>query len=359
MKRRPETPKISFGMIVLNGEPYLAHNLRALYPFAHEIIVVEGAYWAAKGHATPDGHSIDSTLEVLGRFQAEEDPRGIVQVVRRDDFWDGLTAQSQAYAERATGDYLWQIDVDEFYLPETMQRVIDELAADPSIAMMTFKAINFIYDIDCRLLSGRDFQRDYIEYRRVFKWGPGYQYVEHEPPTVVDDQGRDVGTVHLVDKNATARMGLFMHHYWAIFPEKVRMKADAYVQRDWEGVSAAMPAWLANWETLADPFHLQSDFEYATWLRRYRGPHPPEIVKLREECEQGRTTATLRYNADLRKLMTSFRYRFRRLFVALWQRVRGYDSYLRAYKVYGPIRFLPQCGVRLVRRLTGRAANQS
>ena len=29
------------------------------------------------------------------------------------------THQSRAYAERATGDYLWQVDVDEFYRPET------------------------------------------------------------------------------------------------------------------------------------------------------------------------------------------------------------------------------------------------
>ena len=137
------------------------------------------------------------------------------------------------------------------------------------------------------------------------------------------------------------------------------MKADAYVQREWEGVSEAMPAWLANWETLADPFRLQSDFEYRTWLKRYRGPHPPEIVKLRAECEQGRTAATLRDNADLRRLMRSWRYRFRRLFVAMWQRVRGYDSYLRPYKFYRPIRFLPQCAVRLMRKLTGRSAKPS
>lgn len=36
-------PRITFGMIVLNGEPFTRYNLRALYPFAHEIIVVEGA----------------------------------------------------------------------------------------------------------------------------------------------------------------------------------------------------------------------------------------------------------------------------------------------------------------------------
>ena len=35
-------PRISFGIIVLNGEPFTRYNLRALYPFAHQIIVAEG-----------------------------------------------------------------------------------------------------------------------------------------------------------------------------------------------------------------------------------------------------------------------------------------------------------------------------
>ena len=67
------SPKISFGIIVLNGEPFVRYNLRSLYPFAHEIIVVEGAAPAAAGIATADGHSRDSTLDTLWRFKAEED----------------------------------------------------------------------------------------------------------------------------------------------------------------------------------------------------------------------------------------------------------------------------------------------
>jgi hypothetical protein len=34
-------------MIVLNGEPSIRYNLRALYPFAHQIFLAEGAAPAA------------------------------------------------------------------------------------------------------------------------------------------------------------------------------------------------------------------------------------------------------------------------------------------------------------------------
>ena len=53
----PALPRVSFGMIVLNGMPFVPYNLLALYPFAHQIIVVEGAAPGAAGIATPAGHS--------------------------------------------------------------------------------------------------------------------------------------------------------------------------------------------------------------------------------------------------------------------------------------------------------------
>ena len=67
-------PRVTFGVIVLNGEPFTRYCLRSLYPFAHEIIVVEGAAPGAASIATADGHSSDGTLAALRRFKSEEDP---------------------------------------------------------------------------------------------------------------------------------------------------------------------------------------------------------------------------------------------------------------------------------------------
>src|SRR4051812_229996 len=63
--RQEHTTRITFGMIVLNGEPFIKHNLRALYPFAHQIIVAEGACPGAASAATADGHSLDTTLTTV------------------------------------------------------------------------------------------------------------------------------------------------------------------------------------------------------------------------------------------------------------------------------------------------------
>src|SRR5271154_2512624 len=107
--------KISFGIIVLNGMPFVPYCLRQLYPYAHEIIIVEGASVHAANNATPDGHSTDGTLESLLLFKKNEDPKNIIRIITKDGFWNEKLEQSQAYTQVMTGNYLWQIDIDEFY----------------------------------------------------------------------------------------------------------------------------------------------------------------------------------------------------------------------------------------------------
>ena len=84
-------------------------------PLRAPMIVVEGGHEDTRAVTTPDGHSVDGTLEVLQRFKAEEDPLDKIEIVTRDGFWpktdefgDHRTHQSRAYAQRATGDYLWR-----------------------------------------------------------------------------------------------------------------------------------------------------------------------------------------------------------------------------------------------------------
>ena len=204
-------PKITFGIIVLNGEPFTRFCIRALYPYAHEIIVVEGASPLAASIARPDGHSRDGTLELLRQLKEDEDPEDKLTIITaedsgyRDGFWPGeKDEQSQAYAERCTGDWLWQVDIDEFYSESAMTGVIDMLRENPEISGASFRTINFFGGIDivtdsCYLRSGAG------NYRRLFKWGKGYSYVTHRPPTVHDADGRDLTDMNWVSAKKNGR----------------------------------------------------------------------------------------------------------------------------------------------------------
>jgi hypothetical protein len=316
-------PRITFGIIVLNGEPFTRYNLRALYPFAHEIIVVEGASPKASHAADGDGHSVDGTLNVLRAFVQREDPDGKVQVVTAEDdghpngFWPGeKDEQSQAYAKRATGDWLWQVDIDEFYPPDGIRQVCGYLCGHPDVACMTFNAVHFWggfdYVLDGGLVRSRSFQGEpWGAYRRVFKWGPGYHYVSHRPPAVNDDAGRDLRRV--VTRNLSRHVvpSVHLHHYTAVFPAQVVPKGAYYANQGWRvGVTQR-----DKFERFCSPLSFRRGLRifdhYGTynWLRRFRGCHPPAIEALRADLRSGRLAVTARSVDDIEALIVRPAYR--------------------------------------------------
>jgi glycosyltransferase involved in cell wall biosynthesis len=312
-----ERPRVSFGIIVLNGEPFIRYALKALYPFAHEIIVAEGAAPAAKNIATPDGHSRDGTLEALRRFKAEDDPEGKLVIVTAEDeghpngFWPGeKDAQSTAYARRATGDYLWQVDVDEFYRAEDIEHVFSMLRDDPQITAVSFKQITFWGGLNY-WTDGWYLRRGATYYHRLFKWGPGYRYVTHRPPTVSDPAGRDLRQIRWVDGESMARRGIRLYHYSLLLPKQVTEKCDYYGNAEWASRNRAI-AWAHEvFGSLRSPFRVHNVYSHPSWLERYDGPHPEQIERMINDIASSEPNA-LRRTDDIEALLGSFWYRLGR-----------------------------------------------
>ena len=319
------SPRISFGMIVLNGEPFIRYNLRALYPFAHEIIVVEGAAPGAKNIAAPDGHSLDGTLESLRRFKAREDPDDKLVIVTRDGFWSEKDEMSQAYAERATGDYLWQVDVDEFYQPADMRAVIDLLRGDPSITAVSFKTITFWGAPDYRVEAWHH-RRGAAEYHRLFKWGAGYRYTTHRPPTVVDDAGRDLRDLRWLRAKDMEECGINLYHYSLLLPKQVREKCEYYSRAEWAKREGAALWAQEAYFGLRRPYHTHNVDEYPGCLYRYSGEHPPQVERMWRDISATGSPYEIRPSADIEALLRSPRYKIGRALVmaaerpALWLR---------------------------------------
>jgi len=311
---RRASPRVTFGIIVLNGEPFTRYCLRSLYPFAHQIVVVEGGHEDTRAVTTPDGHSIDGTLEALRRFKAEEDPLGKVEIVTRDGFWPKTdevgrhrTPQSRAYAERATGDYLWQVDIDEFYRPEDMRAVSSVLQQRPSVSAVSFRTRTFWgrpeYVADCWEL-----RRGARDYHRLFKWGPGYSYVTHEPPTVADERGRDLRSLDWIRAEEMASRGVFMFHYSLLFPWQVEQKMRIYQDEkpQWFGdvVSWANESYFR----LKRPYHVHNLYWSPSWLNRYAGDHPSEVMAMMNDVLAGRTPIAARGTEDIERLLSRWWY---------------------------------------------------
>jgi glycosyl transferase family 2 len=320
-------PKVTFGIIVLNGEPFARYCLRALYPFAHQIIVVEGAVQEAAGIATADGHSTDGTLEGLYRFQEEEDAEGKLDIVTRNEFWSEKDEQSRAYASRATGDYLWQVDIDEFYHPDDMRFVLELLRDDPKITAVSFKQITFWGGFDY-ITDGWYLRRGADIYHRLFKWGPGYHYVTHRPPTVCDEDGRDQRKLKWVGGHELARRGIFLYHYSLLFPQQVLDKAAYYDRALWVNRDGYRRWAEQNYFGLKNPFRVHNVYDYPSWLERFEGQHPPQIELMRRNLEDGLLEVKTRDGSDIDRLLLSRKYRLGRMLMRLLGHVDRAMSHL-------------------------------
>ena len=307
-------PRITFGIIVLNGEPFTRYCLRSLYPFAHEIIVVEGGHSEARSVCTPDGHSVDGTLETLHRFKREEDPENKVQVITREGFWprkDELgrdrTPQSRAYAERATGDYLWQVDIDEFYRPTDMEKIIQLLADDPSISAVSFNTFTF-WGRPQYVSDSWALRRGAEEYHRLFKWGAGYRYLTHEPPTVVNEKSVDLREFHWVRGKTLAQRGIYMYHYSLLFPWQVRQKVKVYKDEKSHDRPEIVEWADKNYFVLGNPYRVHNLYMYPSWLQRFKGQQPPEVLAMMDDVLAGTVQAEVREVADIEKVLGTWWY---------------------------------------------------
>ncbi len=330
-------PLITFGMIVLNGEPFTRYNLRSLYPWAHQIIVVEGACPGACNIATATGHSVDGTLEILKKFKSEDDPDNKLFLVTAEDeghadgFWPGEKDEmSQAYAKRATGNYLWQVDSDEFYHAEDISKIV-EILNDNVVDAVTFPMITFWGGFDYTV-DGFYLRRDKArEFHRLFAWGPGYCYLTHRPPTVLDAYGIDTRKKKWLAPKNLERMGIYLYHYSLLFPQQVTGKCSYYTNAMWAQRKHANQWASNNYLTLSRRFKFHNVSHHLSWLERFNGKHPEEICALMKDISNNILPISLRKTDDIDVLLGTVSYQ---LMVLIFKYIANIQSTKYGYWVY-------------------------
>lgn len=323
-------------MIVLNGEPFILYNLRSLYPWAHQIIVVEGACPTAKDVATKDGHSIDGTFNALRRFQREEDPEKKVIVVTASDegyasgFWPEKDEMSVAYARRTTGNYLWQVDSDEFYREDQIKKLVAILETERPDAV-SFPSLTFWgstkYIVDSFYLI-RDNAR---EYHRLFAWAPGYTYKTHRPPTVLDAAGINTRKKKWLNAANLEKRGIYLFHYSLLFPHQVFNKISYYKGR----LSYPIETWQESvYRRLQRPFRAHNVYQHIGWLERYAGEHPQHVVRMMSDITAGIIQVATRDCHDVESLLSRRWYRILTRILWAFARMLAHQPFYLAYRIY-------------------------
>ena len=269
--------KLSFGMIVLNGEPFINYNLGNLYPHAHEILIVEGAVEKFAHAATSDGHSLDNTVDIIKSFP---DPENKIKLIQRDGFWPEKDEMSNAYMEVCTGDYIWQVDIDEFYKPKDIEKVRDILAADPDISRVDVRSVCFLRSFNARvmgatLIYGAD------EFIRIFIFKPGYRYVTHRPPTLADETGQPFQHTKILRASDLEKLGIVQYHYSYVIHDYVKSKSDYYSRMSWGGGHEDGLHWFnQQWCSLSNPLRAHIQNFPPSWLVPFKGEHPEVITRM-------------------------------------------------------------------------------
>jgi len=234
-----------------------------------------------------------------------------------DGWWPGeKDEQSRAYAKRATGNYLWQVDIDELYRAEEMARVVDMLRGDPTITAVTFKQITFWGGLGYTT-DGWYLRRGATYYHRLFKWGPGYTYAKHRPPTVLDAESHDLREGNWLRGEDLARQGVYLYHYSLLLPRQVIEKCDYYGNATFTKRPNAV-AWAEDaFLRLGRPYRVHNVYDYPSWLERYSGPHPEQITRMVDELRRTRPEE-LRRTEDIDRLLGSWWYGIgRRVLIAV------------------------------------------
>lgn len=307
-------PRITFGIIVLNGEPFTKYCLRSIYPFAHQIIVVEGGTRNAIDYA-PQGHSTDDTLKALYEFKEREDPDNKLKIITKGGFWSEKDEMVHAYTERITGDYIWHVDIDEFYRYDDMKAIIEMLTKNPSIDTISFKMRTFWarpeYWVDGYFLN----IEKYEIYHRLFRWQKGYKMTTHRPPTVCDEKGVDLRKRRWIKGHDTANKGIYLYHYSLLFPKQVKEKSQFYARIGWKTHPLTFKWFQDCYMDLSRPFHVHNVYTRISWLDRFNGKHPEEIKSMMDDIGVSKIKIKLRRTGDIERLLDSPGYQITRFFL--------------------------------------------
>lgn len=239
-----------------NEEEFASLVLRSIYNEVDRIIVIEGAV-KNRSNATPDGHSIDRTVEIIEDFKQHHDPDKKLLFIKIKRPWENLEEMKQAFIDMSLpGDWLLINDADEFYRPEDIRRLRRAIELNPQACEFVPNFLHFYGDFNHVAVPGPEWQP---QHQRVFKCVRGMKYNSH--PVVTDPAGHCTYFSSHYQPRRVMLNDFFIYHYGyarssmdAIMKEK-----QAYYEKELAAHGAAnkkfdqkVKDWFANTEPVLE-----------------------------------------------------------------------------------------------------------
>lgn len=222
---------IVFQTIVLDGLPYLREHLPVLESLSvpWKWLVCEGAALNVKCTAwckpQPPRLSRDGTTEYLNSIAAHPNV-----TVLRSPVWHGKVEMFRAMTYLVKEPcILCQLDSDEIYTTEQLEKVVRVFEARPLLASMRIRhRYYFGPDLVATQPNGSQFTGDWL---RFWRFRPGMRWDSHEPPSLAGNKG------HSMPPDESLKHGVWAEHYSYTTEAQVAMKEALY------GYTGAVKSW--------------------------------------------------------------------------------------------------------------------
>jgi hypothetical protein len=244
--------------IVLNGEPWIRRILPELQKLdiPWRWVVVEGV--SLPRHCTShcrevqahwhdaDFLSVDGTRAYLDEISAH----ARVRVLRQPGPWEGKVAMIRAaLAADQFHEAVVELDADELFTAPQLTLIHSFLVGQPVGTFMQF-ACDFYFGPRKKVITTTGFGSQWYEWYRAWRFGPGVEFVSHEPPRL-----NVPGS--MVPRGVTQDMGLVLDHRSFVTAQQARFKEEFY----------GWPGFYEGWRLLQEttgPVRLKKFMAYAT-----------------------------------------------------------------------------------------------
>jgi hypothetical protein len=245
--------KLYIFTIALDAMPQITWHLPAFnwLTIPWHWYIVEGAAMneADTGWCKPQMARLskDGTTEYLNSLRGHP----CVTVVQKQR-WHGKTEQCNACLKNIKEPcVLMQIDCDELWSSEQLNRVVQLFEENPQVAQARFYCRYFVGP-NLVVTSDNTYGNHNGEWLRAWRFSPGDFFLRHEPPTLQQQFHGDT-----VDRSETRSFGMVFDHYAYVFESQVAYKEKFY------GYTDAVHRWKRLQQNAVWPADLNQFFNWA------------------------------------------------------------------------------------------------
>ena len=219
--------KLNIASIILDGMPYVERHIPVFQSLTMPWTwhVREGA--AANTHCTKwcrrqrQRMSEDGTHEYLQKISLW----GNVEYYGQS-WWDGKVEMFNDIVKHIDEPcILMQIDVDEIWTKEQLEKIVALFEQYPSARWMKFYCRYFVGP-DIITVGENCYGNNSYEWIRAWRFQPGMVFERHEPPVLAGNQG------NYIDREATIKHGLVFDHFAYATEAQVAYKESFYGYKD-------------------------------------------------------------------------------------------------------------------------------